>query len=161
MKVNLVNDRGIHICKSMYAWKVLGNGETPIFPIQIFKVKEGINFNPEDPNYDLFRLACEVSAKRLFPNFSFMDSSFNKPCFKGDFNTEVGYMGCRTRVIGNIVDEDKAVTPGRGNLSFTSINLPSLGIKHGIVSNPKADIDGFFKELDEKCKEDKEVASEE
>ena len=128
----------------------LGKNETPIFPISIFKVKEGVNYNKEDPNYDLFRLSCEVSAKRLFPNFSFMDSSFNKPYFKGDYNTEVAYMGCRTRVMGNIVDENKAVTPGRGNLSFTSINLPRLGIKHGIVSGlEKADLKGFFDELEE------------
>ena len=128
----------------------LGHGETPIFPISIFKVKEGVNYFEEDPNYDLFRLSCEVSAKRLFPNFSFMDSPFNKQYYKGDYNTEVAYMGCRTRVMGNVVDENKAVTPGRGNLSFTSINLPRLGIKHGIVlGNEKADIKGFFKELEE------------
>ena len=130
----------------------LGHSETPIFPISIFKVKEGINYNKEDPNYDLFKLACEVSAKRLFPNFSFLDSPFNLQYYKeGDFNTEVGYMGCRTRVMGNHVDPDKAVTPGRGNLSFTSINLPRLGIKHGIATNTrdKADLDGFFEELGE------------
>lgn len=128
----------------------LGKSETPIFPISIFKVKEGVNYNKEDPNYDLFRLSCEVSAKRLFPNFSFMDSPFNKQYYKGDYNTEVAYMGCRTRVMGNVIDENKAVTPGRGNLSFTSINLPRLGIKHGIVlGNEKADIKGFFKELEE------------
>ena len=127
----------------------LGKNETPIFPISIFKVKKGVNYEKEDPNYDLFRLACEVSAKRLFPNFSFMDSSFNKPCFKGDYNTEVGYMGCRTRVIGNVVDDDKAVTPGRGNLSFTSINLPRLGIKHGLPRNDETDMKGFYEELSE------------
>ena len=128
----------------------LGKSETPIFPISIFKVKEGVNYNKEDPNYDLFRLSCEVSAKRLFPNFSFMDSPFNKQYYKGDYNTEVGYMGCRTRVMANVVDEDKAVTPGRGNLSFTSINLPRLAIKHGIVNGQeKADMKGFFNELEE------------
>ncbi len=128
----------------------LGKSETPIFPISIFKVKEGVNYNKEDPNYDLFRLSCEVSAKRLFPNFSFMDSPFNKQFYKGDFNTEVAYMGCRTRVMANVVDENKAVTPGRGNLSFTSINLPRIAIKHGIVlGNEKADMKGFFKELEE------------
>jgi len=128
----------------------LGKNETPIFPISIFKVKEGVNYNKEDPNYDLFRLSCEVSAKRLFPNFSFMDSPFNKQFYKGDYNTEVAYMGCRTRVMANIVDENKAVTPGRGNLSFTSINLPRIAIKHGIVlGNEKADMKGFFKELEE------------
>ena len=131
----------------------LGHGETPIFPISIFKVKDGVNYNPEDPNYDLFKLSLRVSAKRLFPNWSFLDSSFNKPYYKpDDFKTEVGYMGCRTRVLGNVVDSDKQVTPGRGNLSFTSINLPRLGIKHGIVgvnALDKADMKGFYEELDE------------
>ena len=128
----------------------LGKGETPIFPISIFKVKEGVNYNPEDPNHDLLELSCKVSSKRLFPNFSFLDSPFNLEFYKpGDYNTEVGYMGCRTRVIGNHVDPDKAITPGRGNLSFTSINLPRLGIKHGIVTNDKPDLDGFFEELGE------------
>lgn len=127
----------------------LGKGETPIFPISIFKVKKGVNYNPEDPSYDLFKLACQVSAKRLFPNFSFMDSSFNKAAYKGDYNTEVAYMGCRTRVMGNVIDEDKAITPGRGNLSFTSINLPRLGIKHGLINNDKADMSAFYEELAE------------
>ena len=131
----------------------LGQGETPIFPISIFKVKEGVNYNPEDPNYDLFKLSLRVSAKRLFPNWSFLDSSFNKPYYKaGDYRTEVGYMGCRTRVIGNVVDPDKEITPGRGNLSFTSINLPRIGIKHGIVGKnalDKADMKGFYEELDD------------
>jgi len=127
----------------------LGRGETPIFPISIFKVKEGVNYNPEDPNYDLFKLSCKVSAKRLFPNFSFMDAPYNKQYYKGDYTTEVCYMGCRTRVMANVVDPDKAVTPGRGNLSFTSINLPRLGIKHGVVKNDKADIKGFYEELEE------------
>ena len=128
----------------------LGHGETPIFPISIFKVKEGVNYNKEDANYDLFRLACRVSAKRLFPNFSFLDSSFNKPLLvEGDYNTEVGYMGCRTRVLANVCGPQ--VTPGRGNLSFTSINLPRLGIKHGIAlgERDKADMKEFYKELDE------------
>lgn len=127
----------------------LGRGETPIFPISIFKVKEGINFNKEDPNYDLFRLSCEVSAKRLFPNFSFIDSKFNKEYYKeGDYRTEVGYMGCRTRVMANVADPSKAITPGRGNLSFTSINLVRLGIKHGVV-NGETDLKGFYQELKE------------
>ena len=126
----------------------LGKNETPIFPISIFKVKEGVNYNKEDPNYDLFKLSCKVSAKRLFPNFSFLDSSFNKPYYKeGDFATEVCYMGCRTRVIGNVADPNKEITPGRGNLSFTSINLPRLGIKHGIITNKKTDMKGFYEEL--------------
>ncbi len=108
----------------------LGNGETPIFPIHIFKVKEGVNFNQSDPNYDLFKLACRVSAKRLFPNFSFIDAPYNLQYYKeGDPNTEIAYMGCRTRVIGNAYDPDRQIVTGRGNLSFTTINLPRLGIK--------------------------------
>ena len=128
----------------------LGHGETPIFPISIFKVKEGVNYNKEDPSYDLFRLACRVSAKRLFPNFSFLDASFNKQFLvPGDYTTEVGYMGCRTRVLANVCGP--SVTPGRGNLSFTSINLPRLGIKYGIAlgERDKADMKGFYQELDD------------
>ena len=129
----------------------LGQNETPIFPISIFKVKEGVNYNPEDPNYDLFKLSCKVSAKRLFPNFSFLDSPYNLEYYKErDYRTEVCYMGCRTRVMANVVDPDKAITPGRGNLSFTSINLVRLGIKHGIVlGNTKTDLEGFYQELDD------------
>ena len=128
----------------------LGKSETPIFPISIFKVKEGVNYNPGDPNYDLLQLSCKVSAKRLFPNFSFIDAPFNIEYYKeGDYRTEVGYMGCRTRVLANHVDPDRSITPGRGNLSFTSINLPRLGIKHGILNGEKTDLDGFYKELDE------------
>ncbi len=127
----------------------LGNGETPIFPILIFKVKEGINYNPEDPNYDLFKLACRVSAKRLFPNFSFMDSPFNLQYYQeGHPETETTYMGCRTRVMGNI--NGPQIATGRGNNSFTSINLPRLGIKHGIVTNGEFNEAAFFNELDEK-----------
>lgn len=126
----------------------LGNSETPIFPISIFKVKEGVNYNKSDPNYDLFELACRVSAKRLFPNFSFIDAPYNLQYYKeGDVNTEIAYMGCRTRVIGNVVDPSREIVTGRGNLSFTSINLVRLGIKYGIVTNKKADLDGFFQEL--------------
>jgi anaerobic ribonucleoside-triphosphate reductase len=108
----------------------LGNGETPIFPIHIFKIKEGINYNESDPNYNLFKLACRVSAKRLFPNFAFLDAPFNKQYYKeGDYRTEIAYMGCRTRVIGNTFDPNNEIVTGRGNLSFTSINLPRIAIK--------------------------------
>ena len=108
----------------------LGNGETPIFPIHIFKIKDGINYNPTDPNYDLFKLACRVSAKRLFPNFSFIDAPYNLQYYKeGNPDTEIAYMGCRTRVIGNNYDPSREIVTGRGNLSFTSINLPRLAIK--------------------------------
>lgn len=123
--------------------KGLGNGETPIFPIHIFKVKEGVNFNKTDPNYDLFRLACKVSAKRLFPNFSFIDAPFNLPYYKkGDYNTEIAYMGCRTRVMANVYDPSREIVTGRGNLSFTSINLPRLAIES------QGNIDTFFNKLD-------------
>ncbi len=123
----------------------LGNGETPIFPIQIFKVKEGINYNPGDPNYDLFKLACKVSAKRLFPNFSFIDAPYNLRYYKpGHPETEVAYMGCRTRVMANNYDKTQEVVNGRGNLSFTSINLPRIAI------NAKGNVDWFFEELDRK-----------
>ncbi len=122
----------------------LGSGETPIFPVQIFRVKEGVNYNPEDPNYDLFKLAMHCSAKRLFPNFSFLDAPFNLQYYKGTPETEIAYMGCRTRVMGNVFDPEREVTPGRGNLSFTSINLPRLAIR------AKGDLDLFFDLLDSK-----------
>ena len=119
----------------------LGNGETPIFPIQIFRVKEGVNYNPGDPNYDLFKLAIKVSAKRLFPNFAFIDAPFNLQYYKpGHPETEVAYMGCRTRVMGNVCGEETA--PGRGNLSFTSINLPRLAIE------AEGDKEYFYERLD-------------
>lgn len=122
----------------------LGDGETPIFPVQIFKVKEGVNYEKDDPNYDLFRLAMKTSAKRLFPNFSFLDAPFNKKYYKpNNYNSEVAYMGCRTRVMGNVYDPTREVTCGRGNLSFTSINLPRLAIE------AKGDINKFYKSLDD------------
>lgn len=123
----------------------LGNGETPIFPIQIFRVKEGVNYNPEDPNYDLFKLAIRCSAKRLFPNFSFIDAPFNLKYYDPNRpETEIAYMGCRTRVMSNIHDKSREICNRRGNLSFTSINLPRLGIEaHG-------DLNKFYKDLDEK-----------
>lgn len=122
----------------------IGDGETPIFPIHIFKIKEGINYNPGDPNYDLFKLACRVSAKRLFPNFSFIDAPFNLKYYKkGDYNTEIATMGCRTRVIGNYYDPDREIVTGRGNLSFTSVNLPRLAIK------ANGNVGAFFDSLEE------------
>nr|WP_092068148.1 anaerobic ribonucleoside-triphosphate reductase [Dendrosporobacter quercicolus]NSL46968.1 anaerobic ribonucleoside-triphosphate reductase [Dendrosporobacter quercicolus DSM 1736]SDL70890.1 ribonucleoside-triphosphate reductase class III catalytic subunit [Dendrosporobacter quercicolus] len=102
--------------------KGLGRGENPIFPNIIFRIKEGINLNAGDPNYDLFKLAIRVASQRLNPTFSFMDSSFNRP-----YGDQVGYMGCRTRVMSNVCGPE--VTDGRGNLSFTTINLPRLAIK--------------------------------
>ncbi len=122
----------------------LGNGETPIFPVQIFRVKEGVNYNPTDPNYDLFKMAMHCSAKRLFPNFSFLDAPFNAQYYKGTPETEIAYMGCRTRVMGNVYDPEREITPGRGNLSFTSINLPRLALR------AKGDVELFFDLLDSK-----------
>lgn len=123
----------------------LGNGETPIFPIHIFKVKESVNYNPGEPNYDLFKLACRVSAKRLFPNFSFIDAPYNLQYYKpGHPETEVAYMGCRTRVMANSYDPTREIVNGRGNLSFTSVNLPRIAI----LSNHN--IDFFFEQLDRK-----------
>ena len=122
----------------------LGHGETPIFPIQIFRVKEGINYNKGEPNYDLFKLACKTSAKRLFPNFSFVDAPFNLKYYKGTPETEIAYMGCRTRVMANIYDKNNEISFSRGNLSFTTINLPRLAI----LSN--GDVKEFFNKLDDK-----------
>ena len=137
----------------------LGHGETPIFPISIFKVKEGVNYNPEDPNYDLFKRSMEVSSKRLFPNFEFIDAPYNLAKYDpNDPDTEVATMGCRTRVYASVFPESDGHTSGRGNISFTTINLVRLGIKHGIClgERKEADWKGFYKELDEKmdlCKE--------
>ena len=122
----------------------LGHGETPIFPIHIFKVKEGVNYNPSDPNYDLFQLSCRVSAKRLFPNYVFLDSPFNLQYYRpGHPETEVATMGCRTRVMGNFYDPEREIAYSRGNLSFTSINLPRLAIES------KGDEALFYQKLDE------------
>ncbi len=121
----------------------LGNGETPIFPIQIFKLKDGVNFKKGDPNYDLKKLVIKTSAIRLYPNFGNLDAPYNAAIYKeGHPETEVAYMGCRTRVATNIHDKNLEIVPGRGNLSFTSINLPRLGIK------AQGDINKFYKLLD-------------
>lgn len=121
----------------------LGNGETPIFPITIFKMKAGVNYNPGDPNYDLFKLAIKVSAKRLFPNFANIDAPFNLQYYRpNDYNTEIAHMGCRTRTIGNTYDKGHEVTGGRGNFSFTTINLPKLAIE------AKGNIGTFFRDLE-------------
>lgn len=112
----------------------LGRGESPIFPNLVFRVKKGVNFNPGDPNYDLFKLALEVASHRMNPTFSFMDSSFNKP-----YGDEVSYMGCRTRTIGNLHGPE--ISAGRGNIAPVSINLPRLAL-----STRSEDL--FFVELD-------------
>ena len=110
----------------------VGNGETPIFPIQIWKKKKGVNYLPEDKNYDLYKLACEVTAKRFFPNFVNLDATFNyhekwNPNDPKRYMYEVATMGCRTRVFENRHGEKTSI--GRGNLSFTTINLVKLAIE--------------------------------
>ena len=123
----------------------LGNGETAIFPIHVFRVKKGISLDPGDVNYDLFKLACRCSAKRLFPNFAFVDAPFNIKYYQdGVPESEIAYMGCRTRVISNAHDPSKEINYGRGNLSYTSINLPRIAIKAG------GNIERFFEDLDYK-----------
>lgn len=120
----------------------LGHGETPIFPVQVFKVKAGVNYNLGDPNRDLFELSVKVSAKRLFPNWEFLDAPFNLQYYRpGHIETEVATMGCRTRVMADRFGKD--ITPGRGNLSFTSINLPRIAL----MTKGKG-TDWFFSELD-------------
>ena len=129
----------------------IGRSEIPLYPKTVFKVKEGINYNEEDPNYDLLKLACEIDADKQIISFSFLDAEFNSKKYdKNDFNTEVAYMGSSIRVYENIIDESKETSMSRGNLSTTSINLPRIGIKHGILNNEKTDIEGFYKDLDNK-----------
>lgn len=121
----------------------LGHGETCIFPIVIFKVKEGVNYNEGDPNYDLFKLSFRVTGKRLFPNYCYLDAPFNLQYYKeGHPESEVATMGCRTRVMGNVYDPEREISHSRGNLSFTTINLPMLAIE------ANHDEDKFYKLLD-------------
>ena len=125
----------------------MGSGETPIFPVQVFKVLDGTNTKKGDPNYDLFQLACKVSAKRLFPNFVFLDAPYNKKYYKeGHPETEAAVMGCRTRVLPNIYDPEHQTPVGRGNIAFTTINLPKIAL----LSDK--DLDIFFNKLDKTLK---------
>ena len=119
----------------------LGNGETPIFPISVFQLKAGVNYNVDDPNYDLFRQACRVSAKRLFPNFTNVDAPYNLQYYKeGDYNSVVATMGCRTRVMSNVNGPEQSGS--RGNFSFVTINLPKLALE------AKGNLDEFFRLYD-------------
>lgn len=121
----------------------MGSGETPIFPVQVFKVLDGTNTKKGDPNYDLFQLACKVSAKRLFPNFVFINAPYNYQFYKeGHPETEAAVMGCRTRVLPNIYDPEHQTPVGRGNIAFTTINLPKIAL----LSDKSLDI--FFNKLD-------------
>ncbi len=119
----------------------LGNGETAIFPISVFQLKAGVNYYVDDPNYDLFRQACKVSAKRLFPNFVNLDAPYNLQYYKpGDYNSYVATMGCRTRVMSNVNGAEQSGS--RGNFSFVTINLPKLALE------AKGDIEKFFELFD-------------
>lgn len=124
--------------------KGLANGETSIFPVQIFKVQNSKNALEGSPNYDLFKLACKVSAKRLFPNFVYQDSPYNAMYYDGRKETEIAVMGCRTRTIQNVHNPEQNVTSGRGNITFTTINLPRLGLL------AKHDLNKFFKLFDDR-----------
>lgn len=105
----------------------LGHGETPIFPISVFLLKNGINYNPCDPNYDLFIRACEVSAKRLFPNFVSVDAPYNMKYYvPGDYRTFPTTMGCRTKTLANV--NGPSYSSSRGNFAFTTINLPMIAL---------------------------------
>ncbi len=129
----------------------IGNNEIPEFPKTIFKVKTGINYNKEDKNYDLLKLACEIDSKKQIILFSFLDAEFNCEKYdKNDYNTEVAYMGSSIRIYENVVDETKETSISRGNLMITSINLPRIGIKNGIKNNGKTNLQGFYNELDTK-----------
>ncbi len=134
-------------------YRGVGNGETPIFPIQIWKKKRGVSYLPEDPNYDLYKLACKVSARRFFPNFLNLDASFNQ-CdeWKADdpkrYLHEVATMGCRTRVFENRHGEKTSI--GRGNLSFSTINIVKLGIECMNIEDKDERIKTFYEKLD-KC----------
>lgn len=127
----------------------IGKDEKPLYPTTIFKIKENINYYKEDPNYDLFKLACKVNAEKQLINFSFLDTEYNKKGYKiQDKDTEVAYMGNSMRIYENIIDKTKESSTGRGNLSTITINLPRLGIKHGILKNDKLNKKEFFEDLD-------------
>ena len=129
----------------------IGKDEKTLYPHTIFKVKEGINYDKKDPNYDLFKLACKVDSEKQLISFSFLDTEFNKQGYiESDKDTEVAYMGNSIRIYENIIDKSKASSIGRGNLSTVTINLPRLGLKHGILKNDKANMTEFYKDLDER-----------
>lgn len=130
----------------------VGNGATAIFPIQIWKKKKGVNYMPEDRNYDLYQLACKVTARRFFPNFLNLDASFNHhEKWRADdperYRWEVATMGCRTRVFENRYGEKTSI--GRGNLSFSTINIVRLAIETMIIQDKEERIHRFFSRLDD------------
>lgn len=130
----------------------VGNGATAIFPIQIWKKKRGVSYLPEDPNYDLYKLACKVTARRFFPNFLNLDATYNRhELWRADdperYRYEVATMGCRTRVFENRYGEKTSV--GRGNISFSTINIVRLAIEVMNVQDKEERIARFFQKLDE------------
>lgn len=130
----------------------VGNGATAIFPIQIWKKKRGVSYLPEDPNYDLYQLACKVTARRFFPNFLNLDASFNRDeAWKEDdpkrYLHEVATMGCRTRVFENRYGEKTSV--GRGNLSFSTVNIVRIALEVMNIADKQERIDKFFHRLDQ------------
>lgn len=123
----------------------IGNNKEIVTPVTIFKIKNGVNYKPEDKNYDLYQKALRLVEKNKNIRFAFLDSTYNLQKYKvGDFNTEVAYLNNGSRIIDNIIDEDKEVVPSRGVLSTTTVNLPRIALKH------KDNIDEFFEELDQK-----------
>lgn len=129
----------------------VGNGETAIFPIQIWKKKRGVNYLPEDRNYDLYQLACKVTARRFFPNFLNLDATFNQnEKWHADdperYKWEIATMGCRTRVFEDRWGEKTSIA--RGNLSFSTINIVKLAIECMGIEDKKHRIDMFFAKLD-------------
>ena len=138
--------------------KGIGKEEKPLYPITIFKVKEGINYNKNDPNYDLLKLACKVDSEKQLIEFSFLDAEFNKTGYiASDKDSEIAYMGNSIRVYENIVDKSKPTSIGRGNLSTVTINLPRLGLRFGKIRNETTDLKAFFEELDNKMEKAKEI----
>lgn len=136
----------------------IGKEEKPLYPITIFKVKENVNYNKNDPNYDLFQLACKVDSEKQLISFSFIDADFNKHGYiASDKDSEIAYMGSSIRVYENIIDKAKPTSIGRGNLSTVTINLPRLGLRFGKVRNEVTDMNGFFDELDVKLEKAKEL----
>lgn len=138
--------------------KGIGKEEKPLYPITIFKVKEDINYNKNDPNYDLLKLACKVDAEKQLIEFSFLDAEFNKTGYiASDKDSEIAYMGNSIRVYENVVDKSKPTSIGRGNLSTVTINLPRLGLRFGKIRNETTDLKAFFEELDNKMEKAKEI----
>mgnify|MGYP004456175581 FL=1 len=138
--------------------KGIGKEEKPLYPITIFKVKEDINYSKNDPNYDLFKLACKVDSEKQLIVFSFLDAEFNKTGYiASDKDSEIAYMGNSIRVYENVVDKSKPTSVGRGNLSTVTINLPRLGLRFGKIRNETTDLKAFFEELDNKMEKAKEI----